>query len=139
NLSANERLVLVAEDSLIASIPWEYLRDQNGKLLAARLNFVRGLPQERRRESFSLVGPLDIIAIPVSPVDEPRVLNVEGEWKRLVQAVTTTTPPKSLTLKRVRPPTLTQMERSLNSQSTTIAHFMGHSTSQDGTGLVAFE
>src|SRR5947199_5631308 len=60
-LPANERLVLVAEDPLIASIPWEYLRDQNGKLLAARLNFVRGLPQERRRESFSLVSPLDII------------------------------------------------------------------------------
>ena len=139
NLRANERLVLVAEDPLVASIPWEYLRDQNGKLLATRLNFVRSLPQESRRESFSLAGPLDIVAIPVSPVDEPRVLNVEGEWNRLVQAVTTTTPPKSLTLKRVRPPTLTQMERTLNSQSTAIVHFMGHSTSQNGKGLLAFE
>ena len=138
-LPANERLVLIAEDPLVASIPWEYLRDQNGKLLASRLNMVRSLPQERLRERFSATGPLDIIAIPVSPVDESQVLNVEGEWKRLVQAVTTTTPPKSLTLKRVRPPTLSQMERTLQSQSTTIVHFMGHSTSQDGKGLLAFE
>jgi hypothetical protein len=116
NIRANERLVLVTEDPLVASIPWEYLRDQHGKLLAARLNVVRSLPQERRRESFSLAGPLDIVAIPVSPVDEPQVLNVEGEWKRLVQAVTTITPPKTLTLKRVRPPTLTQMERALHSR-----------------------
>ena len=139
NLPANERLVLIAEDPLVASIPWEYLRDQNGKLLASRLNIVRSLPEEHLRESFSVAGPLDIVAIPVSPVDETKVLNIEGEWKRLVQAVTTTTPPKSLTLKRVRPPTLTQMERTLSSQSTSIVHFMGHSTSQDGKGLLVFE
>src|SRR5207245_10808802 len=41
NLSSNEHLVLVADDPLVANIPWEYLRDQNGKLLAARLNVVR--------------------------------------------------------------------------------------------------
>src|SRR5436309_1706314 len=41
SLRAKERLVLVAEDPLVASIPWEYLRDQNDKLLASRLNFVR--------------------------------------------------------------------------------------------------
>src|SRR5271157_2791954 len=95
SLAANERLVLVADDPLVASIPWEYLRDQNGKLLAARLNFVRGIPQEHRRESFSLVSPLEIVAIPVSPVDEPRVLNTEREWRDLVVAVTVTSPPKS--------------------------------------------
>src|SRR5947209_4295851 len=80
SLPANERLLLVADDPLVASIPWEYLRDQNDKLLAARLNFVRGIPEERRRESFLLLRPLDIVAIPVSPVDEPQELNVEGEW-----------------------------------------------------------
>src|SRR5260221_13710793 len=38
NLPANERLLLVADDPLVAAIPWEYLRDQNDKLLASRLN-----------------------------------------------------------------------------------------------------
>ncbi len=139
NLPGNERLVLVAEDPLVASIPWEYLRDQNGKLLAARLNFVRGIPQERRRDSFSLLSPLEIVAITVSPVDEPRVLNTEREWRDLVEAVTVTDPPKSLTLKRVRPPTRNQMERSLGRQGTSIVHFMGHSASRDGKALLAFE
>src|SRR5437588_6890924 len=74
SLRANERLVLVAEDPLVASIPWEYLRDQNGKLLASRLNFVRGLPEGRRRESFAFSDALEIVAVPVSPVDEQQGL-----------------------------------------------------------------
>jgi len=138
-LSANERLLLVADDPLVAAVPWEYLRDQNNKLLASRLNFVRGIPDAKRRESFTFTGPLEIIAIPVSPVDEPRVLNVEREWKNLVEAVSTTTPPKSLTLKRVRPPTRSQLERNLGRQCTSIVHFMGHSTGHDGKAFLAFE
>src|SRR5205085_11875025 len=89
SLPANERLLLVADDPQVASIPWEYLRDQNDKLLAARLNFVRGIPEKERRDSFSFNSSLEIVAIPVSPVDETRVLNVEREWKDLVEAVTT--------------------------------------------------
>jgi tetratricopeptide (TPR) repeat protein len=139
DLPANERLLLVAEDPLVAAIPWEYLRDQNNKLLASRLNFVRGLPEARRRGDFSFVDPLEILAIPVSPVDEPRVLNVEREWKNLVESITLDTSPKSLILKRVRPPTRTQLERSLGRRCTSIIHFMGHSTSHDEKALLAFE
>lgn len=139
NLPVNERLLLVADDPQVATIPWEYLRDQNNKLLASRLNFVRGIPEAQRKDSFAFNGPLEIVAIPVSPVDEPRVLNVEGEWKNLVEAVTMTNPPKSFTLKRVRPPTRTQLERSLGRQCTSIIHFMGHSTSHAGKAFLAFE
>ncbi len=45
NIRANERLVLVADDPLVAAIPWEYLRDQRDKLLASRLNFVRSVSE----------------------------------------------------------------------------------------------
>ena len=139
NLQANERLLLVADDPLVAVIPWEYLRDQNNKLLASRLNFVRGIPESQRKDNFSFNGPLEIIAVPVSSVDEPRILNVEGEWKNLAEAVTITSPPKSLTLKRVRPPTRSQLERSLSHQCISIVHFMGHSTSRAGKAFLAFE
>src|SRR5437868_6945992 len=88
NLPANERLLLVADDPLVASIPWEYLRDQNNKLLVSRFNFVRGIPEGQRRDDFMCIEPLEVVAIPVSPVDEPRVLNVEREWKNLIEAVT---------------------------------------------------
>lgn len=136
-LSTNERLLLVADDPLVAAIPWEYLRDRDNKLLASRLNFVRSIPLSERRDRFMLAEPLEIIAIPVSPVDEPRTLNTEREWKNLVAAVSRSA--KALTVRRVRPPTLTQMERELKNQGTTIVHFMGHSSSHDGKGLLAFE
>src|SRR5947208_2686663 len=38
-LDVNERLEIVAEDYQVAAIPWEYLRDQNNKLLSSRFNF----------------------------------------------------------------------------------------------------
>src|SRR5947209_5321427 len=48
-LRSNERVVLVAEQSEVAAIPWEYLRDSNHTLLASRLNLVRGVPVGQRR------------------------------------------------------------------------------------------
>src|SRR2546421_10530999 len=138
SLPANERLLLVADDPLVASIPWEYLRDQNNRLLASRLNFVRGLPEAHRRESFTFSGPLEIIAIPVSPVDEPRILNVEREWKNLVEAVTTGAPAEALTLRRVRPPTKSDMAGALNRRASAIVHFMGHSASHQGKAWLVF-
>src|SRR2546423_4323563 len=42
-LRANERLLLVIDDPLVAAIPWEYLRDPEGRLLAARLTLVRAV------------------------------------------------------------------------------------------------
>lgn len=60
-LPRDERLVLVASDPLIASIPREYLRDQQGNLLAARYPLVRGLPELQRRDPFSLNAALEII------------------------------------------------------------------------------
>ena len=138
-LPAQERLLSVADDPLVASIPWEYLRDQNNKLLASRLTFVRGIPDAKRRESFAFTDPLEIVAVPVSPIDEPIILSVEREWKNLVEAVRVTRPPKSLTLKRVRPPTRSQLERSLGRRCTSLVHFMGHSASHDGKAFLAFE
>src|SRR5262245_36610715 len=49
NLGPGERLLLVAEDPLVAAVGWEYLRDAGGRLLAGRLNLVRGLPEAQRR------------------------------------------------------------------------------------------
>ena len=88
NLPANERLLLVADDPLVAAIPWEYLRDGDNKQLASRLNFVRGIPNERQHAAFEFRAQLKIVAVPVSPIDEPVILDVEREWKNLVEAAT---------------------------------------------------
>src|SRR5437763_4494355 len=139
SLPANERLLLVADDPLVASIPWEYLRDSNGKLLASRFNFVRGVPEKERRDSFSFNGSVEIVAIPVSPVDEPRVPNVEREWKDLIEAVTTGAPTEALTFRRVRPPPKSDMAGAINRRASCIVHFMGHSASHEGKAWLVFE
>src|SRR6266699_3948317 len=136
-LRANERLVLVIDDALVAAIPWEYLRDPEGRLLAGRLNLVRSVPVARQNAELDFSLPLHIVAVPVSPVDDPRVLDTEGEWQRVVAAVSKQG--KVLTLTRVRPPTLDLLERALNSERTTLVHFMGHSDSRDGKGFLVFE
>jgi CHAT domain len=138
-LPAQERLALVADDPIVAAIPWEYLRDTHGKLLAGRCAFVRGLPPEQRRAAFPFTEALDIVAMPVSPIDEPRTLNTEREWRNLVTAVSTLGADSVLTAQRVRPPTLKQMTRALRRQATSIVHFMGHSGSTGGKAVLAFE
>ncbi|HEY1350021.1 MAG TPA: tetratricopeptide repeat protein, partial [Ktedonobacteraceae bacterium] len=139
SLPREERLVLVAEDPLLASVPWEYLRDQQGKLLAARCSLVRGLPEQQRRDPPSLNPSLEILALPVSPLDEARVLNVEGEWSHLVQTVNSLSPHQALTLRRVRPPTRAQLEQAQRRAVTTIVHFMGHGARREDTVFLAFE
>ena len=143
-LRTNERLVLIAEQPEVAAIPWEYLRDSNDMLIAARLNMVRGVAEQQRRAPVALSGPLHLIAVPTSPVDEPQVLNTEREWSRLVEVVNSVAKEKALTLTRVRPPTLTQMELTLPGEGMTLLHFMGHgSVANSGTakevGVLAFE
>src|SRR3989440_1206538 len=136
-LRANERLVLVIDDALVAGIPWEYLRDPEGRLLAGRLNLVRSVPGAHQNAELDFTLPLQVVAVPVSPVDDPRVLDTEGEWQRVVAAVSKQG--KALTLTRVRPTTLDLLERTLNSERTTLVHFMGHSDSKDGKGFLVFE
>lgn len=136
-LPANKRLALVTDDPEIAAIPWEYLRDSDNILLASRLNLVRYVPLDRSYPSVDTSQALTIVATPVSPVDEPRVLNTEREWQRLVEAVKV--PRKVLTLTRVRPPTLAQMEQALPGEGMTIVHFMGHSGTLGQKSVLMFE
>jgi hypothetical protein len=136
-LDVNERLVLGIEDHQVAAVPWEYLRDQNNKLLSSRFNFVRRVPRVKPGGTPSFSGPLKIVAIPVSPLDHPHTLNIEQEWERLIDI--TLKSGKALTLFRVRPPTLSDMEQALSSQDTTIVHFMGHSDRREGEDVLLFE
>jgi pentatricopeptide repeat protein len=136
-MPTRERLLLIADDPLVAQIPWEYLRDHNNKLLASRLTLVRSVSAPR--PTSTPTGPLEIIAIPSSPIDETVHLNVEQEWRHLVKIVTSQKPSKALTLKRLRPPTRSTLSSSLNPQGTSIVHFMGHGTQHNGKACLVFE
>ena len=137
SLRANERLLLVIDDPLVAAIPWEYVRDAEGRLLASRLTLVRAVSEAHHHDALDFTRPLHVVALPVSPIDDPRLLDTEGEWEHVVSAVSSQG--KALTLTRVRPPTLDRLERTLTAERMTLVHFMGHSDSRDGKGLLAFE
>jgi tetratricopeptide (TPR) repeat protein len=137
--STNNRLLLVAEDPLLAAVPWEYLRDQQGKLLASRVPLVRGLPAAQRQGKHSVNEPLEILAVAASPTDTERLMDSEVEWRKLITAITTTVPSRTLTLKRVRPPTREQLKHFQSHQGTTIIHFMGHGICQEGKNFLVFE
>jgi len=115
----------------------EYLRDAEGRLLASRLTLVRAVSQAHHHDALDFTRPLHLVALPVSPIDDPRHLDTEGEWEHVVSAVGSQG--KALTLTRVRPPTLDRLERTLTAERMTLVHFMGHSDSRDGKGLLAFE
>ncbi|GAC1551424.1 MAG: hypothetical protein NVS2B2_01020 [Ktedonobacteraceae bacterium] len=141
-LRKNERLILVAEQPEVAAVPWEYLRfpsdSQLGDLLlATRYNLVRGVAEGYRRECVVPESPLTIVAIPVSPVDELRMLNTEREWRNLGEMVKKRN--RVLTLTRVRPPTLAALGRALSGEGTNIVQFMGHSGVVNGKGVLVFE
>jgi len=140
-LRKNERLVLVAEQPEVAAVPWEYLRfpvnsQLDGLLLATRYNLVRGVIQNCR-DRMELTSTLTIVIIPVSPIDELRVLNTEHEWQNLTEAIRRQE--RVLQLIRVRPPTLGAMKRELNAKGTKIVQFMGHSKVEDDKGVLSFE
>jgi len=135
-LRKNTRLVLVAEQPEVATIPWEYLRlpeASGGLLLANRYNLVRGIPEGQRQESMALDGVLRIVAVPVSAVNERIPLNTEGEWKNLSETVKACE--RAVTLQRVRPPTLAKMGNALSREGANIVQFMGHSDK----GMLVFE
>lgn len=140
-LPTGARLLLTTDDPLLAGLGWEYLRDREGRLVAGRLSLVRGLPPAERPATSGdpLAGAegLEIVAIPVAPADDPRPLNTEEEWQRLVAVVQKAG--RRLTLRRVRPPTLRRLEATLNPAAATVVYFMGHSTTADGRGLLEFE
>lgn len=136
-LSVNERLLLTADQPEVAAVPWEYLRTLDNSLLAARLNVVRSIPEAEQRKQVTPGQLLEIIAVSVSSVDQTLNLNTEREWQRLTYAVKDSE--KALKLTRVRPPTLSQMERTFKKQGTNIVHFMGHGSTSNGKSSLIFE
>jgi tetratricopeptide (TPR) repeat protein len=138
-LPTGERLLLIANDPLIAQIPWEYLRDSDNKLLASRLTLVRTVSPSHATAVYTPANSLEIIAIPAAPIDESVHLDVEQEWRRLVKIATNLKPSKVFTLKRLSPPTRSALANALSRQGTSIVHFMGHGTLHNGKACLGFE
>jgi tetratricopeptide (TPR) repeat protein len=136
DMRPGERLLLVADDPAVGAVGWEYMRDGKG-LLAEQYTLVRGIPEAERKDGHAFEPPLEILAIPVSPVNDAHGLNVEREYRNLREIVEKTG--KALKLTRVRPPTLTSLEKTLSPGTTTLIHFMGHSHSDGSQSYLILE
>ncbi len=86
------RIRLRVHDAILATLPWELLYDaERGEFLALSQSspVVRGVAQRQPLASFTVDGPLRILALAASPTSL-RSLDIAGERTRLEQAVALT-------------------------------------------------
>jgi hypothetical protein len=135
------RILLVLPDDLDA-VGWEYAYGDDGDdrddYLAASYHIVRGLPSDQRIAAPTLDERLVLVAVPSDPLSSqiPH-LNVEGEWLRLREIMSSLT--SACRLERTRPPTLEQLRRLLANQRQRVVHFMGHGGRNEQGAVLYFE
>jgi tetratricopeptide (TPR) repeat protein len=133
-----KRILLVAEDPALDTIPWEYLHGPDG-FVVLDAAFLRGLPVAKRQPAPDLTGiPLHIVAIPSNPIDHDIArLDIAGEWTRLKDSINGLE--TAIRLERARPPTLEQARRLVANQRHRVVHFMGHGDHNGKDSFVFFE
>ena len=128
------RVLLVAADEVLESIPWEYVYGPDG-FLVCDLPFVRGLPREQRIAPPERVGGLHIVAVPSNPLHPGLApLNISGEWMRLKEIVAGLD--AAVTLDRAWPPTIERLRERVANQRQRVVHFMGHGGQFEKVGAV---
>lgn len=123
----------------LGDLPWEYLYDSSRQEflgLSKDTPIVRYLELAEPVEPMAAPAPLNLLAIIASPTEwEP--LQVEDEWKNLQDALKPLVDEGRLTLTRLNPPTLNQLQSMLRREEYHIVHFIGHGefdkTTQQGT------
>ena len=137
------RIILVAEDSVLDSVPWEYASNE-GNWLGAQYTLLRALPAKERPQLTDIqpVPRLPIFFTPANPLVDERgnpvlLLDVETEWDYLVETVKAIQ--KGVDLYRL-PPTVDQLQKAFNGKDNAIAHFFGHGNQdKDGKAYLLFE
>ena len=112
----------------IAGLPWELLYDRKTNAFLAqseRTPLVRYLDVPQVPRPMVVDGPLRVLAIISSPTDL-EVLDVDGEWGRLQEALAPRIEAGLVVLDRLPRPQLSELGPWLRRQPTHIIHFIGH-------------
>lgn len=127
----------------LADLPWEYLYDASRHQflgLSKETPIVRFLELPERVAPLAAPAPINLLAVLASPRDYDE-LDVEGEWKRLQDALQDLVKQNKVQLTRLQPPTLDALRGQLRRNEYHILHFIGHGdfdeTSQQG--ILVFE
>jgi tetratricopeptide (TPR) repeat protein len=130
-----ERLVIVATDPDLHSVPWEYACGPNGWVVT-EVPFVRGLPGDKRVAAAGVDQPLHVVVVPSHPLGGGLApLDTEGEWVRLTEIINATA--NDVTLERTVPATMGQLRRLVAGERQRVIHFTGHG-GQDASGALLF-
>ena len=118
----------LTEAGEIAGLPWELLYDKpNNNFLAQseRTPLVRYLDIPAVPRVIKVDGPLRVLAIISSPVDL-EILDIEGEWARLQEAMKDRIEAGSVVLDRLPKPVVSELGPWLRHHQTHVIHFVGH-------------
>ncbi len=112
----------------LADLPWEYLYDASREsflALSKETPVVRFLELPEPVAPLVVEPPLNLLAVLASPSDYDE-LDVEGEWRRMVDALEPLTKQNRVTLTRVEPPTLDALRAYVRRGAFHVLHFIGH-------------
>ncbi|CAN5841264.1 hypothetical protein BH10CHL1_BH10CHL1_13830 [soil metagenome] len=121
------RLRLSAAPAL-ADWPWEFLYDTSFRRFfahSATTPIVRYLDLPQRIPPLAVQPPLKILVMLASPRDYGQ-LDVEGEWRKVQEALADLVERGLVTLTRLEKATLTSLQRQLRREQYHIFHFIGH-------------
>ncbi len=128
------RLVLPADDLVLAALPWELLYDPDrGHLALLDMPVVRYLPRPERLPTLAAPLPLRVL---LSGAQTPPPVQVERELAVIAQALTSLGDAVSVTIEPHL--TATKLQERLREQFH-IWHFVGHGALVSGAGVLLFE
>lgn len=131
-----DRLLLVTTDDDLDTILWEYTYGPDN-FLVLQYPFVRGLA-DQRIPPLTLDSELHIVVVPSHPLsDQLLPLNTEDEWVRLKEICQDVG--YTISLERIRPPSLERVRARIAGKKHRIVHFMGHGGQEKQESFLYFE
>lgn len=125
----------------IAALPWEYLHDKEGFLVARRSILLSRLPPEVKKTETQPLNSILRMLVIISGPDDLRVssLNTEKEQEIILGAVDKLQREQKIKVDFTEDATFENIQGYLNEKEYHIVHFTGHGISINGKGHLVFE
>ena len=133
------RLRLIFENPEIASIPWEFLYDDNTNTFLAndpKTAISRYINVPLKKQDIKPASlPLRMLLIISSPDDMPH-LDSDGEEKLIRQALQDHVSSGQIEIDTITQATITEIDQRLNEKPYNVLHFIGHGVFENNKGFV---
>ena len=125
----------------IASLPWEYLHDDEVFLVTRRSILISRLPVGLKKKKLESLDSVLRMLVIISGPDDPRIspLNTEKEQEIILEAVDKLVRDQKIEVDFTEDATFENVESYLNEQDYNIIHFTGHGINIEGKGYLVFE